>query len=574
MPDTGQALNLVEYKINQPATDCPYRAHAMSQLRFNPAQLRAIIHPVKVGVHLWGRGTGKSFGPMGWESQLVAHQMPRGTFSFVGPTYVDLMTNTLPTTIQAWKELGFQEYDPKSKRGHFCIGVKPPSHWPKPYQQPLRYDSFISWYTGAGFQLVSQDREGKDRGGSRDGIFADEGLKLNHSRFESESLSTNRGNGHHFGDNPRHHLVRITSSKPIGTGGQWLLAFGEYYGEDGHDYERLHNLVADLQLEAIDTTDIAHRRALLKETHRLRRQIHYYPKEGVYYTEANAFHNLANLGWDYLLTLRRTMSLHTFQTEVLNKTISGIDQGFYALLQERVHTYTKSYNYSYLEEHGYQLATMDDKDARIQADVLPDQPLRIGQDWGGSINYMVVGQDQVDGQRRVLRIPKIFYVKHPRILDDVFREFCQYFRHHRRKLVYFHYDHTGDNRQANSQLTFADQAEAILRDNGWTVVRQVNHQLAANPEERYYLWGRILKEDDEALPILRINANECRDLITSMQLTPLIQGTRGFKKDKRSERRTDVPQEIATHGGDALDTILSGVASLKPKEHALGSFMV
>lgn len=497
---------------------------------------------------------------MGWESQLVAHQMPRATFSFVGPTYVDLMTNTLPTTIAAWKELGYREYDHRNPRqgGNFCIGVRPPAHWPLPYLRPLKYDHFISWDTGAGFHLVSQDRKGTDRGGSVDGVFADEGLKLKKDQFEAESLSTIRGNRHHFADNPRHQLIRICSSKPLGSQGMWLLDYGNYYKEDGHNYEPINRLIADLQLELIDTDDLVRRKELWIETVRLREMIHYYPKgNDLLYTEANGFSNLANLGFNYFTDKRLTMSESTFLVEILNKTLAGIEQGFYGQLSEKVHTYTDSYNYAYFEEHGYSAQP----DCRRDADLLPNKPLRIGVDWGANINFMCIAQDQTSGTRRVLRFLNNLFVKHPQILDAVFHEFVRYYRFHPTKRVFFHYDHTGNNRQANSTLTMYQQAEKILTDAGWTVIQSFNTR-NIDPEYRYYLWNKCLAEEDPALPMVRFNANNCRELLTSMQLTPVVQGSKGYRKDKRSERSALVAQELATHGGDAADTILGTIATV------------
>jgi len=534
-------------------------------LRLNPAQLLSIIHPVRMGVHIWGRGTGKSFGPMGWESQLVAHQMPRATFSFVGPTYVDLMTNTLPTTLAAWRALGYREYDHRYPRkgGNFCIGVRPPAHWLKPYLPPLRYEHFISWDTGAGFHLVSQDRKGTDRGGSVDGVFADEGLKLKKEQFEQESLSTIRGNRHHFGHNPRHQLIRLCSSKPVSSKGQWMLDYAKYYEEDGHQYGPTQRVIADLQLELIDTNSLQHRQDLWQEIKKLRELINYYPKGNeLLYTEANGFSNLTNLGLNYFTDKRLSMTESTFLVEILNKSLAGIEGGFYGKLVERIHTYTDSYNYTFLDSQGYQLSELD---CRRDADLLPNLPVRIGVDWGANINFMCIAQDQSSGRKRLLRYLNNLYVKHPRILDDVFHEFVRYYRFHPTKRVFFHFDHTGTNRQPNSTMTYYEQATKILVEAGWVVTQCFNTR-NIDPEYRYYLWNKCLEEQDPELPMVRFNANNCRETLTSMQLTPVIQGSKGYKKDKSSERKKDIPQELATHGGDAADTILGSLATLKQEE--------
>jgi len=57
------------------------------------------------------------------------------------------------------------------------------------------------------------------------------------------------------------------------------------------------------------------------------------------------------------------------------------------------------------------------------------------------------------------------------------------------------------------------------------------------------------------IPIVRINENQCPNLIISMENAPLTSDD-AFKKDKSSERSSTIPQEHATHFSDTLDYCL------------------
>jgi hypothetical protein len=142
------------------------------------------------------------------------------------------------------------------------------------------------------------------------------------------------------------------------------------------------------------------------------------------------------------------------------------------------------------------------------------------------------------------------------MIDDVIDNFCNYYQYHRVKTVFFYKDKYGDERQANSSLTYNDQAIKRLQKKGWNVA--VIEYAGKEPphHEKYLMWGNILAEKDPLLPRLRINGNNCKFLIIAMNNTKVVEKDNKFSKDKSSEHKNSgVPQEEATHSTDAIDKI-------------------
>lgn len=473
----------------------------VEQLEFNLPQLLTVLAPQPEKWLEWGRGTGKST-QIGWQIKEVVHQMPRSSGVIIGSTFRQILENTIPSTIAALERLGWY------KDIHYFIGTRPPKklRWPEPFEPPVSYQHYMAWYTGAGFHLSSQDRSGSGRGLNTDYVIGDEAALLDPERLQAEILATNRGNLQRFGKCSLHHGTLFASTIPTTQRGRYM-----YKMED----------------EAIAHPD------------------------KIFYLRASAEENIHNLGADWFKKMKRTMPDFLYNAEILNIRPSQVDEGFYPHLKEDRHMYI-NFDYGYYDNLGYQVSR-ENMDCRGDGDVDPDEPLELSCDWGARINCLVVAQEH--GSE--LRLLNDMFVKHPKILDDVFEDFCHYYRHHRCRMIYFWYDRNGNSRMANSQYTFAEQAETILRKHGWEV-QKMTQGLDPPHQEKYLLWSRLLEEKDNSLPRIRINQHNCANLITSMQMAPVREGRDGLKKDKRSEQKTNIPAEEATHFSDAADVMVFG----------------
>ncbi|HMT28024.1 MAG TPA: hypothetical protein PKD91_01970 [Bacteroidia bacterium] len=513
-------------------------------LEFTRPQAVSAMYNALKEIDISGRATGKS-SKIGWRMHKLVTGMPQSATVISGATYAQLLSITMAPVLDFLSSIGYH------RGSHYVIG-KPPSNWKLPYQPPLDFSRSIIFKNGSGFNLSSQDREGMNRGRNIDHIIGDEMLTQNKVKFENEVVASNRGNLGRFKDSSLHHGMSLTSSMPLGLEGQWLLDYSKYYEEDGYPIWDIWNRLCDLQLQFIDSRNYNERKELIKEMAEVRKQIRFYKSpEGVLFTIYNVFENLKNVGMDYILQMRTQMSDLAFCIEILNKRITAVLNGFYKI-NDSVHTYTK-YDYSYIDNLDFDPEKLKVHDSRRDGDVLKNRPLDIAIDYGAVINGLVVGQETTQQEFRYL---KSLYVKHPKGLQNLIDDFATYYQHHKDKRVNHWYDQTATGRDA-VRLKYVDETEAMLKKKGWTVIRKY---IGAAPghQQKFELWDKLLTGKDPRMPVVMFNKDNFKDALVSMKMANVKQGSKGFEKDKSSERSKVIPREQATDLSDAADMIVWG----------------
>lgn len=525
----------------------------LQTFKLNRPQLNKVLNPAQLGIDIWGRGTGKSF-IIAWIIRLAITQMPRGTFLIYGSTYIDILTNTLPTTLDALARLGFL------KNIHYVVGHRPPKKWawPEPFQPILEPERVIYFCNGTVFHLASQDRT--KRGANVDGIICDEGLLIKKDKFEKDILPTNRGNLDRFDHIGIHHFVHIFSSMPFTPEGNWLVEYGQYYDDLGYNYRASKAQLIKAQLAFVDSEDKEERRLLWDKIKDLKKNIKYFTNKledgtTLFYQEADAFDNILNIGFKAIKKLRKLMTDISFRIEVLNELVKQLEGGFYPNFDIDVHCYDDAVKYAFVDLLRFDFKKLGERDCRWDDDYNPNKKIEIAVDWGGKINCLVV----IQSSPGIENIIKTFFVTPPKILDDVFAEFCHYYRFHNSsdKTIDFWYDRNGNNQQANSKLTFAEQGAAVLRKQGWSVNLKTTG-LDAYHNDKYLLINLILSGQRDDLPICQINYTNARELANSILNAPVKDVNGEFKKDKRSEQNANIKQEEATHFSDAFDVYICG----------------
>ncbi|MCA8830533.1 hypothetical protein [Hymenobacter pini] len=527
------------------------------KLTFNQPQLRYVTAKgKKEGISIWGRGTGKST-VIAWDMHEIVRTMPRSCWVIVGSTYKQVLTRTLPSTIAGLEALGY-----KLDRDFYVGRHPPPSKlFERPIQGPLKYDHFIIFKNGTGFHLVSLDAGGSaSRGLNVDGFIGDEALLLNKDKLDADLSATNRGNGHVFGKNPKHHGVFLFSSMPWGDQGRWLLEKSKYYENDGVDLVARQNELIAAQVRFIDAeTDEERLHIWREQVVKLMLEIRYFPSSanrGTFYSEANAFDNIQNLGLQYLLDQRRFMTDFTFMIEIMNRRPTTVEGGFYPQLNQGHHV-QECANDDFvlgLEYNIKKLTALQDKpDSRMDSDCRSHLPLVGAVDWGGKISVLTVGQKHEDV--REYRILKGLYVKHPKLVSDLAHAFCDYYQYHLRKeLIFLEDAEWGNNRNPNSPWTLNETFIKVLQSRGWRVTRANLGRVPGHPT-RYVVGQEVLAEKQyPKVWRVRFNKVNTRDVVQAMLLAPVGQDTKGnISKIKTSERNNSFPQEHATHFTDTVD---------------------
>lgn len=529
----------------------------VKELSFNAAQYQFVgmIPFLNKAYQIWGRGAGKST-IMAWLIHTIVKTMPRSSWAIQGATFQQILTRTLPSTLAGLEQLGYH------RDVHYFIGRRPPKGYDLPYQCPLDFRHYIFFLnpdkTTTGFNLFSQDREGSSRGANVDGLICDESLLLDPEMYAREAKATNRGNIRYFKDHRIHHGEFHFSSMPYGSGADFLLKAGDYY-KDHYDLEGEWNKLVELQLAFLDEPSTPHRLDIWKAVLEQKKNVRFFrSKLNALFSLANVFDNIKNVGLRYILDQREAMTDVMFLIEMMNMFIKKIENSFYPTLSREKHGYKGSYNYSYLDSLDFDFSMLKSADARQDLDCDPKKPLHIGMDFGGAINWLIVAQ-QIPEKNRINFI-KDFYVKSPKILDHLLKDFTEYYRFHEKKLVYIWPDAQGFDRVANSQDTYVEQVVKLLKKADWTVV--VKNKARKNPyhHDKYLLWARILAGGEKHFPQVGFNLLNCNNLVVSMEQAPAIDdGKNKVKKDKSSEKRLKTDREKATDASDAADQIMYGL---------------
>lgn len=519
--------------------------HRLRQLTFNKPQWRTLLTIAELIINIWSRGTGKTY-HQAIKILILVHVMPRGLFALVGRTLDQMMENTLPFVMASLETLGYYEWN--GKHGHYVLGKTPPDHWPKPYAKRIKYNKCMTWYTGASFMLISQERAGSGRGPSFDAVIADEALTLKHDHLTREVLAANRGPSK-WAYTPYHHSVELWSSKPYVGIGDWLNKHAEYYQlEFDSDVLERNNKMAQLMLEFVDSTSRTEQEEMwIDISAHLMANPYKVSSAGVYYNEAVVFENIENLGWKYIKQLRTSLPDHEFKVEVLNMGINVVGDKFYTLNDALQYDPP-----SYYENHGIHLPSQSITPYHLDTDVVRTEALDIACDANSSISTIVTGQ-QVEDEYRVLNG---LYVKKPKLIKHLAQHWCDYYQHHSKKHVNFFFDHTFVYVDAGRDVSFKDQIIQVLHANGWTVSEYYIGQ-AAGHHTRYEIVNQHFMGMEDRTPV-KFNRSRAKDVWTALDST-LIRIVNGqVKKDKRPEGNANIKQEHAPHFTDAVDTLIFG----------------
>ncbi|RYZ63247.1 MAG: hypothetical protein EOP09_17970, partial [Proteobacteria bacterium] len=273
------------------------------------------------------------------------------------------------------------------------------------------------------------------------------------------------------------------------------------------------------------------------------------------FIKAAAAVNKHNLSKDWFEKMRdNSPSEMHYNAEIRNIRPKKVTNGFYPQLDPKKHYYRDTYDMAYLQQLGTS-AKKKDFTCLQDTDFMRSRNLIVSIDYG-NINTMSVSQDQ--GER--YRLLKTFFVSSPKIIDDLIdEEFAPYYEDKKKynNVIEFYYDRNGNNKQANSRITIAEQAIQRFKANGWKVIVKVRKGSENPPHnDKFIVVNYLLKHGGtNGLPMIEINENNCADMIVSLENAPAIEGNRPgtIVKDKRSERSLTTPQEHATHFSDTFD---------------------
>ena len=473
--------------------------------------------------------------------------MPRSTGGIVGSTYQQILSRTLPGTLQALETFGYK------RDVHYFIGRKPPqaSNFKKPIIDPPSYENAMIWYNGTIIRFISQDRPGTSNSLTLDWLSLDEAKFLKFQKLKEETFPANGGFKGHFGNSPWHHGMLIISDMPTTKAGSWFLTYKEKM--DPELIDTIHGLIFERWdvLRKMKSENKPYHKTYLREIDIALAKLR---SVAVYYREWSSIENLLLLGERYIKQMKRDLPPLVFQTSILCRKIKNQAGNFYAALQENIHYYD-AFDNSYLDSLDYRYQDKDNN-CKQDADLDLNKPICIAFDYNANINWLVAGQRQ---GIKMLTL-KSFYVKYERKIREVVQDFCNYYRFHNQKRVIYYYDNTalGTN-YAVGDDDFASVITAEFDRLGWSVDRQhLGNPVPHHDKHRMIHLG--MKGQKYLFPMFNRSNNEA--LLLAMENTGVKISSQGFQKDKSGEKLTESEEDLLQHrtdGTDAWDTLFIGM---------------
>lgn len=521
----------------------------------NPAGMFfEVVDPTNLYI-IAGRATGKTTSIQARRSVRISKAMPGAYFAFVGDYYSNLLSNTVPSMIKGWNDMGLKE------GVHYVTNERPPAHFDKPYKTPMSYKHTISFYTGCFYKLVSMDVVSSMAGDSYQHIFGDEVKYLDKSKVD-KLLPAARGERLRFGGSHYYLGKTFTTDMPN------LLNVNEYDWildqEKNMNVEQVEQIIqASLIVNEIKKAMVA--AFLNKDANEFAKQKRNFYRwnqrlakvrlNSTLFHVISTFANADILQLEWFEEQLKVLGPEQFRPSILSMK-HEIKQGekFYPFLGME-HFYEDGILQNFFFNYGF-----GDK-VEITADGLkylnPRQKLEAGVDFGDMMS-MVVGQEQGWTQR----ILKNFYTLEQ---SETFiaKQFLDFFRNHKMKVLDMYYDRSGNQHHKTGRDWATAMKNAIEmpdgKPSGWRVNLMSVGQATILQEEEFNLMRMVMSETNTRLPKLKICLQQCRELKSSMEVAKQIikpdlkTGVRRIHKNKSSEQITMERRPMwSTNMSDAL----------------------
>lgn len=482
-----------------------------------------------------GRGLGKSTDIIAERSLDVIHDLPRGCFAFVADTYINAMTNIIPSVLMGWERMQYYE------NRDYVVDKEPLPHWDKPYIKTFNYKHTISTRNGCKFFIISLDHPSAAAGISVIHHFGDESKYLEKEKL-NKLFPTLRGDSMLYANSPLFMGQTFCSDMADPAAGEydWMLDMEKRMDKKQIELimdaavilnEELKKLIG-LQISGASEREIENAKKSVKRWEERHRKIRF---NSTLFMAVSSFAASNRLPLKYFKNLYETLGPEEFNTSVLSiRKILAPGEMFYGQLKEK-HFFTDGYNYDYYDKFGL-------KDNITQTSsglkyIQHDKPLDAGYD-AGNMQSLVIGQEQGD----TVRILKDIYVLAPAWIRELADKFLVFFAPHKHKTLNLWPDRAAfQYKKAKedfaSKLKYAIEHYADGKPTGWHVLIANIGQPNITHSEEFDLMNELMAERNRNLPRLQIDMHECRELRASLKLAPVRKNSKGqIEKVKSSEK--------------------------------------
>lgn len=463
-------------------------------------------------VAIGGRGLAKSTVIQARRSADCVFDMPGAPLAFASNTYNNLNDNIMPAVKTGWELMGIYE------GVHYISGKRPPESWRKKCSIIVDdYKNTISFWNGSIIFLGSLDHPSLLAGKSVVHLFFDE-AKYDQDKKVNRAMPILRGDAIRYGHSHYFLGLTITTDMPDVMEGEydWYFRYASLMNPEL--IIRIVQAAGELNELRIKLVREENKKESSPEKlRRINNKISYYEaallkmrKGATYFINASSFSNIDILTIAYIKQLfNGTLELHEFKKSVVGMR-PGLrrDIRFYVAFSEK-HKYTDGTRYGDLADTSRDLRFMHH-----------DRAIDAGVDFGNQLS-LIVGQE--DGA--YYRVHKNFFELPPGWFRQLADQFLGFFLNHEEKELNLYYDRAGNNFEKQKEDYARKLKEAIEIDGtgnrtGWIVNLMSRKQANLRQDEEYDFMLELMTGDNKALPILLIDAVNCKEAVSSIEKAP------------------------------------------------------
>ena len=496
-----------------------------------------------------GRGSGKTTKILASRLDRVVNAMPGSLIVLAASTYRAIFDNILPGVIEY--------FNMSYLRGaYFEVGKAPPRHFAPCFTYVDSWKHSISFCNGAVVQFVSCDRPESMLGKNAAHLFVDELIKIPEDKFVERIIPALRADRSKFGGS--HYFMGITgfSSTPnFETDHDWWVKYEADHNPELMRYIQelaleLHRRMYRLQV-AQKSYDAAEVKRLTAFIGRWEQRINDLRRGQTFYVRASSFSNLKILGLDYIENqIRNTKDVVKLNTSIFSIRRRKVKNMFFGRFGVQ-HLFDDSYSYAQLDSIAADGAV--ERTSRHLRWCNPDRPLYAGFDPGPFMS-IVLAQKWPKKQRiSELRAIKNLYAIHPQQHQELAHSINDFFRYHRRKELFLYYDRAANQRDPQYRKFYplptatAETDAKLLRDAlralGWSVTLLSLGQAMVPHALHYALLNILFSKPDGKRDEMLICRNECEELVSSINCSPLKKTDGKIALDKSSEASLDYEEQ-------------------------------
>lgn len=508
----------------------------------------------------------------------VAYDMPGELSFFTHKTYMALLTNIIPNLISYYRTPRGASQKPLLREGiDYTIGERDlPAHFIQPRFPILNPKHSIVFSNGHHIRLVSSDQPDSIAGANGVHAFIEEMKHNKGDRLKTRVFPALRGGS---SSTRRSHyyqgITGISDTARVDLGeDNWFESFERLVDEDlireiATVSLHINRKMYQIQMLNEKKKGVSDPKKRLQIDHEIRKSakaitrwkpvLRQMRAGAVFYLRASSFVNKDFLGFNYFKTQLDSLTIDEFLAAIAAIRPKRIVDMFFGGFDSARHAFDDSYIYKGVQEFNL-------KDTfRLTAEYLkyydPDEPLVLGYD-PGHFSSVVVGQQKK--KTNELRILKEHFCWHPKQQDDLARQMYEFWGPARRnKNVILFYDRAANKKKPEQEKITTD-AKILKREleaYGFRVELKNEKQRTIFYYEHYKLIVMMLSEKFRSIPVLRICSNECKNLLSSIHVSPIKRTDGKIELDKTSERKTALQHQagLSTQIPSALMYMLFGL---------------